>query len=187
MEKERWRAGIYAMTCQELHLRGCICLRSHEPSFYPLDLTQRPFTLKLRAPSPVSSLMAACPLLSILRVRFMNCTLWICRRPPRDGIVNAPRGSLTKKCGGETRRIGGKDFFFSLCVECARSWNLMANLCSLVRRCGDRGGEWISITVKIVNYKLYNFMILLMVVTIFGIIFLIVLDNYKFSELSNLW
>lgn len=80
--------------------------------------------------SSLSSLMAACPLLSILRVRFMNCTLWICRRPPRDGIVNAPRGSLTKKCGGETRRIGGKDFFFSLRVECARSWNLMANLCS---------------------------------------------------------
>ena len=43
--------GIRGTTCQELHLRECICLRSHEPSFYPVDLTQRPFTLKLRAPS----------------------------------------------------------------------------------------------------------------------------------------
>lgn len=57
-------------------------------------------------------------------------------------------------------------------------------LFSGIRRCGDRGGERISITAKIVNYKLYNFMILLMVYTIFGIISLIVLDNYKFSRTS---
>ena len=47
--------GIRGTTCQELHLRECICLRSHEPSFYPVDLTQRPFTLKLRA-------LSLCPL-----------------------------------------------------------------------------------------------------------------------------
>ena len=92
--------GIRGTTCQELHLRECICLRSHEPSFYPVDLTQRPFTLKLRAPSapppppPLLIFPSLVPHLvsrnrgtervpSILRVRFMNCTLWICRRTPR--------------------------------------------------------------------------------------------------------
>ena len=141
MEKEGgWRGpGIHwAMTCQELHLRGCICLRSHEPSFYPLDLTQRPFTLKLRAPSLSLSLSLPSPrplLLSILRVRFMNCTLWICRRPPRDGIVNAPRGSLNQESGGRDEEDRGEEFLLlrlSMRRECARSWNLMANLCSPV-------------------------------------------------------